>query len=133
LLMDLDKSDIYLEDGKFIVDKDKYENRVTGITYVMAEMFVQWVSMHNKEYYSITFIDGNYNISMESFKINLVNEFCYNKYNSSYTQIDYYIGKSHNSNTEITIDRDASNYPTTNNYLSNKVSFRMMKLQEENK
>lgn len=127
LLMDLDNSDIEFKDNEFIINSaEDEEKKITGITYVMAEMFIEWVSKYNDEKYYISSFNIGYNIPMNIFDIPLSNEFIFNEYESSYTKVDYYVAKKYDNNS-ITIDKDNSNYPTTNAFLSDQVSFRMMK------
>jgi len=127
LLMDLVESDIDIKNNVFLVDSaEDEEKKVTGVTYVISVMFIVWVSESSHVEYQITSWDGFYNISMGSFAAPLFDEFLFNKYSSNYTRIDYYVGKK--NGVCVTIDSDDSNYPTTSTFLSNNVSFRMMKL-----
>ena len=131
-LMDLDSSDIYLEDGKFIVDKDKYENRVTGITYVMAEMFIAWASVANSVEYSIASFTIR-EVYMDSFSTPIFGEFYYGYYNNDggYRRANnkYY------SEKYFSYYSSSSSYDTkvNGNYTSKETSFRMMKLPVEAK
>jgi len=132
LLMDLDSSDIYLEDGKFIVDKDKYENRVTGITYVMANLFIAWASVANSVKYSMASFTYCV-IYMDSFSTPIFGEFYYGYYNNDggYRRANnkYY------SEKYFSYYSSSSSYDTkvNGNYTSKETSFRMMKLPVEAK
>ena len=131
LLMDLDNSDIYLEDGKFTVDKDKYESKVTGITYVFAELFIKWISeKYNKKYKLSAF--SSCTIYMTSFSNPIFLEFYYGlaghvlyaikgykRANSHYCDHDYFSYCPNISNSDSKID---------SNFNSSESSFRMMKL-----
>jgi len=131
LLMDLNNSDIEYIDDKFVVDKQENEkSKITGITYVIVEKFIEWISKYHKIKYLLSAVDGNWTIDMSSFKYPLYNEFVYNYYSSKYTNIDYYVAKKKGSS--ITIDKDDGNYPISKDFLSNEVSFRMMKKKEDN-
>jgi len=143
LLMDLDKSDIYLEDGKFIVDKDKYENRVTGITYVAANLFIAWASGVNGVKYGLTSFTIC-QVYMDSFSTPIFGEFYYGYYNRNYNNYSgyrrannkYYSQKyfSYNDN-QSWYDGYSSSYDpkVDENYTSKETSFRMMKLPVEAK
>ena len=129
LLMDLDNSDIYLEDGKFIVNEDKYENRVTGITYVIAEMFILWLSKLHKVNYKISEFWGNYSdrdgvFDIDSFKsYPLSYEFYYFTYQQKFKICpNLTTGNFHLNQGTI-----------KNDYTSKETSFRMMKLPAEAK
>ncbi len=123
LLMDLDKSDIKFIDGEFIVSSaEDEEKKVTGVTYVIAEMFIGWVSVFNDEKYFITYLLGNDNRwSLNTGDLNVSKEFYYNKY----TNIGYSIfpdGNLMNLDGKKLVNKI---------YLSNLNSFRMIKLSNE--
>lgn len=138
LLMDLDNSDIYLEDGKFIVDKDKYESKITGITYVFSYLFINWASVANDVKYDLASFT-NYHVYMDSFSTPIFGEFYYGKYKETYRDYSgykranntYYSEKYFNySNNTSWYDGYNSSYDPIidKNYTSKETSFRMVKL-----
>lgn len=132
LLMNLDNSNIEFKDGVFLLNSAENEDKkITGITYVIAKMFIAWISEYNKENYKITSVDGDYHTLMESFNINLVDEFYYNKYDSRYSQLANHMKQIFNNNVIIITNKNDSSYPTRNNINSKDISFRMMKLSRE--
>jgi uncharacterized tellurite resistance protein B-like protein len=131
VVMDLDLSEIVFKNNAFrVMSLENEEKRITGMTYVLVRIFAQWLSKYNKEEYQIASFDGAYNISMSAFTKTLKDEFLFNYYQSSYSKVNFYIGKIYNSNM-LTVDRDNGSHPIVGNVLSKKVSFRLMKLPKK--
>ena len=130
LLMNLEMSDIKFENNEFIVkNREDEEKKVTGVTYVAAKMFIEWVSKYNNAKYKLpTFTYDR--IYMDSFINPIFEEFYFanhktamgyphNKYkiaNNTFYK-DYYLN--------IPSDRNANK--------TSLASFRLMKLPEKEK
>jgi uncharacterized tellurite resistance protein B-like protein len=82
LLMDLDNSDIEFKDNKFIIESaEDDEKKVTGVTYVIANMFIEWVSKYNKEKYQLSSYGTNDNVTdVSSFSNKPLNEIVYSNW-----------------------------------------------------
>jgi hypothetical protein len=131
LLMDLDNSDIEFKDDKFIISSvENEEKKITGITYVIAEIFIEWISLFNKEKYQLTSVRyGDYKrIDLTNFEKNsLVNEIFYatDEYNSD---SNYYSFKNNIDYNEYSNRKDHANLINETNYI---YSFRMMRSANE--
>ena len=134
LLMDLGSSDIEFKDNVFLVNSaEDDEEKITGITYMMANKFIEWVSKYNNEDYTISSLVES-SISMNSFDINLDSEFFYNRYSyvNCGTKNDckgYCIGEIKDSEYIHTDLRNMGSIKS--DILSKDISFRMMKLPIE--
>jgi hypothetical protein len=133
LLMDLDSSDIEFRDGEFVINTtiDK-EKKITGVTYVIANMFIEWVSEFNNTIYKLSSIEKSEHMSMISFNVSLNNEFIYNLFGGYFdVKYSHYVAKTYN-NTEIGIGIACSNTsPLKEDNLFKNISFRMIKLPNE--
>jgi len=122
LLLDPEFSDIKYENGKFIVDTDKLENKVTGITYIVIEAFIEWLSKLQGVYYGLTHGLNRFGkTEIEVFKKNpIVNEIVRdgNGNNMYYAQVD----------EEKSVLKDSR---IDKRYLSRTSSFRCIKLLSE--
>jgi uncharacterized tellurite resistance protein B-like protein len=139
LLMDLDNSDIILKDNEFLVSSaDDEEKKITGVTYVMAEMFIEWVSEFNDVEYGLSAFDGYGNesyglVDFNSFE-NIPDYEFIRIYNSSYQGISR-LNKASNEGYSYMYYKGSTNNRTLsidnlfNDYVS---SFRMVKVVEEN-
>ena len=133
IVMDLDSSDIDFDYDTqvFSVDSEEDEElKATGMTTVLVKNFINWINAkYNSEYiYYVTNTDGDNQIDMSNFGINLLGEFFINRYDSVCTKDTWYIGTKLNGNC-ILINyyyHDCFIKPATD-YLSDNVSFRLMR------
>jgi hypothetical protein len=122
LLMDLDISNIQFKNNEFIVDSSENEDKkITGVTYVMANIFIEWVSEYNNEEYHLIKFDSNWKKKIKDFNHS---ELLYEFINS----IDYGI-KSYTQTYDngLALDKDGTPLNITSESYYGDVSFRMMK------
>ena len=131
-LMDLEMSDIEFVDNEFVVcSVEDEEERITGVTYVIAELFAQWASKYNGESYKLSsYSYCNYNFDFLTYNIR---DYIAKK---PFNEIIF----THGSNTSLfnykrlQIDgnniwsRDIDNEPF---FCNDECSFRLMKLPKD--
>jgi uncharacterized tellurite resistance protein B-like protein len=122
LLMDLDNSDIKFKNNKFLVNCNEDEGiKVTGVTCLITEMFIDWQSKIDNQEYSILGFTGNCN-DIKSFQCKPFYELVTNNYeNGNY----WYLNDNGDDATYFM--RGDYNNKIDKKYTSNKSSFRMMK------
>jgi hypothetical protein len=129
ILMDLEMSDIIFKESEFIVKSpEDEEKKITGITYIIAELFIEWGSKFGNEKYKLIKFTSGWNQEIKSFKHS---EILYEFINSTDYAIKVYT-KTYNSGT-LALDNDGRPLTISNISIFNNVSFRMMKLPEEKK
>jgi len=133
LLMDLNHSAIAFNDGEFIVNSAEDEDKkVTGVTYVIAEMFIAWASRYKHHNYKLSSLNGNYCVSFESFNTKPNHEFIRVFNCGKYLGIEIFKnvgdGYIHTENGCSNDQRTSINDPR---YQTGEVSFRMMKLPKK--
>jgi hypothetical protein len=126
LLMDLDSSDIEFIDNEFIINSaEDEEKKITGITYIIAEMFIEWISEFKHKKYQLIKFDSGWHKKIKNFNhSDMLYEFI--------SAIDYPIRvyTSHYSNNSLALDEDGKPLTTSSISIFNNVSFRMMKMDK---
>jgi hypothetical protein len=135
LLMDLDNSDIEFKDNKFIIESaEDDEKKVTGVTYVIANMFIEWVSKYNKEKYQLSSYGTNDNVTdVSSFSNKPLNEIVYSNWINYGNSAGYVITERLDKNRYMHFANHGfgSYYSSIDSkFNSSNDSFRMMKLPE---
>ncbi|MDQ6962930.1 MAG: hypothetical protein Q9M28_10480, partial [Mariprofundaceae bacterium] len=160
-LMGLDHSDIEFEDEKFIVDQTNDDKKVTGLTSVAVEAFVEWASaIANVEYdcsafygvkYSNVSTDVNHPIFTAAALAQMYSSntrtrdkcfFSVDSFKEHPISLEFFwnTADSDSINSWSIAPEDTTDYFDVNdcaakdqNYQSKETSFRLMKLPEESK
>lgn len=137
LLFDPASSEIEFKENKFSVKGAKRDEKVTGMTYLLAERFAEWMSEKDSEYEYKLSAFTYYYIYMKDFKYPIFGEFYYGSY-SGYTGYYYARDKFFSNNDggyfNYATSDGSYNVKTSSTHLSNKTSFRVMrKFKEETK
>lgn len=128
LLMDLDNSNIEFKDNKFVINSaEDEEKKVTGITYVIAEMFIAWISEYNKEKYKLSAYNNNSRTDVSNFSNKPLSEIMYTYSNSR----GYVTTIKLCDNKYIRFNNSSYYSSIDSKFNSSNDSFRMMKLPEE--
>ena len=134
ILMDLKMSNIEFNNNEFIVNNAKNEDeKITGITYVFAEMFIKWISKYNNNTYKLSKFTYR-RLYMKDFKYPIFGEFYYsldNEYSGYYYARETFCDTANGGFLSCWGIGNALNILSSNSYFSNKTSFRMMKLPNE--
>lgn len=133
LLMDLDTSDIALNNGEFLLNcAEDDEKKVTGVTLIFSKKFIIWISKYCNHKYLLPHFHVKYHSDQDS--DNYIFGSAFNDY--PIAKEFYYTSAANKNNEGFRISPEntiphffASNPSRIGDTSSNTASFRMMKLQ----
>jgi len=125
VVMNLALSEIVFKNNEFRVnDSEDEDKKITGITYVLAQLFAKWVSQYHQEKYVLSSY-YYYRSSVDSFTIKPLDEIVYYTSQSAYVKTIQLYGNE--------VYFDSTSYYSTigKTFCDAKTSFRLMKLPTE--
>jgi len=133
ILFDTEKSAIIYQNKKFIVDEDKKQNKATGMNIRMINRFIKFLEEKYNKKYELPKFKERY-LYMNDFKYPMYNEFYYSIFENGYYYTYDRCNKSSNDiwfyTPSMIMAPICSDESTHDNYLSDKVGFRLVKVDE---